>query len=843
MNRFVWVTTELYPGTTGGAGVVVDSLSSELAPTNECSVLLMTSNEVEVSPHRGVDVETFEIPKAGFLDRSQAVAEAIASAVRPGDRIEIQDFEGLGFWALTHRSEYGLEHIPITVRLHGPYDLLAEAMDSVPKDWSQPRVMEAEVFKMADRVLIPVPGHLHTLVERYGVEEARIAVSPPFIAPIDRVSPTQAAVPTFAVIGRLGEMKGSQDMVAASMRAIAAGADLRVRFIGDDGWSPSSGTWMKDRLRPSIGPEHESRFEFAPSVKRMDLPSLLGDVTAVVIPSRFETFCLVAHEARRMGLPVIVPDIDAFRGLFSPDTGASMYDGTVDGLSRALRLLATNPDLVASMAAHPIPEVGDPLAAYQIPPPVRHARSQAGLATAAMQRFEEATSHKPARSGSSLQKLYELIPSGLATGLAKALPQSVKARAKKKASWPEEQARRSKQDRLARIESRIESGNFQDVDDPAITVVIPVFNDSRFLDDALASVYEQSFDSWEIVIVDDGSSNPETIEYLNRLKQPRVKLITQSNKGLPAARNAGIRIARGEFIIPLDSDDELAPLFMERTFEEMRKNERAAFAHCYARLHHDIDAVWITRPFNPYWQLLGNGVVGCVLLRKEALQQAGGYDETMTGGNEDWELWIRLFRAGWSQIQIPEVLFKYRKHGISMSVDTESRFEEGRRMVRDRHRSLYENSALATTKQTWYPMLTAIADTDRPPVEDVEWITSVDALTSTWGKYVVDVRGLAEIPIQTALELADQLEADPGASSIVTSGSPPLVVMRRWNLHDTAAPAARILESPDKTPGGGNELPRFVERSGWSATSSLQDVPIQRQAPEESGRLPDAGTW
>jgi O-antigen biosynthesis protein len=71
----------------------------------------------------------------------------------------------------------------------------------------------------------------------------------------------------------------------------------------------------------------------------------------------------------------------------------------------------------------------------------------------------------------------------------------------------------------------------------------------------------------------------------------------------------------------------------------------------------------------------------------------GGYDETMTSGNEDWELWLRLQEAGWGQVQVPLPLFRYRKHGVSMSVATEARFEEGRRMVRDRHPSLYTHAS------------------------------------------------------------------------------------------------------------------------------------------------------
>src|SRR5690606_38104701 len=106
----------------------------------------------------------------------------------------------------------------------------------------------------------------------------------------------------------------------------------------------------------------------------------------------------------------------------------------------------------------------------------------------------------------------------------------------------------------------------------------------------------------------------------------------------------------------LDSDDEVEPTYLEEMIAALEANPRAAYAHCYARLYQDIDAIWITRPFNPYWQLLGNGVIGCVLLRRDAYEQVGGYDESMTLGNEDWEMWLRLMEAGWDQVLVPRVL-------------------------------------------------------------------------------------------------------------------------------------------------------------------------------------------
>ncbi|MFQ5524509.1 MAG: glycosyltransferase family 2 protein, partial [Acidimicrobiia bacterium] len=513
---------------------------------------------------------------------------------------------------------------------------------------------------------------------------------------------------------------------------------------------------------------------------------------------------------------------------------------TTAGLAQALRRLIAEPGLANELASRPVPDLGDPWAAYARDPEPRHPRSQAGLATAAMKGVEAVMRGK-ARHIKPLQRTYRFLPAPLARAGARLTPRWIKDRLRSFASWPAEEARRAREARLGRVVSRMAAGEFPELESPEVTVVIPVYNEVRFLEETLASVYEQDYDSWEIVVVDDGSTDPEAVAFLDSLEaRPRLRLVRQDNRGLPGARNAGIAVGRGRYVVPLDSDDELDPRYLERMVAALEAEPEAGYAHCYARLYHDIDAYWITRPYNPYWQLIENGVVGCVLLRREAWQQVGGYDETMTAGNEDWELWIRLLEAGWSQVQVPEVLFRYRKHGVSMSVDTEARFEEGRRAVRDRHPELY--GSLGEWKARWYPLVTVVADT---PVEgvDIETVGTTEELASSWGKYVVDARGV-EVSAEVLMVLAEALEENPEAARARTAGTPPLVMVRRWNLHDPeASPTGEVVVDHPQA-GPETSLPEHVEREGWTVPKGLEEpIPVQRQRPEEPGSLPDPPTW
>ncbi|MGB7859745.1 MAG: glycosyltransferase, partial [Acidimicrobiia bacterium] len=588
MKRTLFVTTELHPETQGGAGVVVDSLARELSGSQDVAILLLTPHDLSRVDHQGIEVHHATMPKSGFLERSKSAAEAISGLARSGDRVEVQDFEGIGYWALAHRAELGLDEVEMTVRFHGPYDLLAEAMDSLPADWELPRKMETAAFRMADAIVIPVAGHKTTLVTRYGIEPERIFVGAPPVPPIPGVPAFPTSPTAFAVIGRLGEMKGTQDMVSAVLNLRAEGLEVRARFIGGDGWSPTTGQGMAESMRALIGEQYADSFEFSGSTDRSELASALNGVTAVVVPSRFESFCLAAHEARMLGLPVVVPDIPAFQGLFDESTGALTFDPGIEGLTDAIRSLVEDRGRASRLGRSERPLLADPRVPYDREVTIRHPRSQAGLATAATQELELLQNATASGTG-ALAKVYRRIPRPLARLGVRILPRPLKDRARKHASWAAEEERRFRERRIAALRERMFDSDFEAPDERDISVIIPVFDQVDYLEETIASVFEQTHDSWDIVIVNDGSANPAVADLLDTLECPRIQIITQANRGLPAARNAGVALSRGRYIIPLDSDDELAPSFMATMLRALESNSAAAYAHCYARLFHDID--------------------------------------------------------------------------------------------------------------------------------------------------------------------------------------------------------------------------------------------------------------
>lgn len=237
-------------------------------------------------------------------------------------------------------------------------------------------------------------------------------------------------------------------------------------------------------------------------------------------------------------------------------------------------------------------------------------------------------------------------------------------------------------------------------DPPRFSVVIPCYNGGAYLPGALASVRAQTVGDVEIVVVDDGSDQPETLAVLDRLGGD-VRLVRQENKGLAAARNAGMAAATGAFLLPLDCDDALAPCFLEATAAALGAHPEAAFAFTHLRLTGDREGV-LAKGYNPFAQLFLNQLPYCMLMRRAAWERLGGYDETMRRGYEDWEFNIRAGAEGLQGIVVPEPLFIYRVSAAGMLKSVSSRIHgELWADIQRRHPQLYGVPALLAARRRW----------------------------------------------------------------------------------------------------------------------------------------------
>jgi glycosyltransferase involved in cell wall biosynthesis len=225
---------------------------------------------------------------------------------------------------------------------------------------------------------------------------------------------------------------------------------------------------------------------------------------------------------------------------------------------------------------------------------------------------------------------------------------------------------------------------------PLVSVIIPCFNYGKFLSETIESVLNQTFSDFEIVVVDDGSTDSYTREILSTLNKPKTRLISQKNQGISMARNNGIRNAEGKYICCLDADDLLTPTYLEKCVY-LLETRQIDICYSWVQLFGADNLLWRTGPFRIDELLKGNTVSTAAVFSRKAWKRAKGYSKKMRKGYEDWEFWIRMARLGVGGSVILEPLFLYRKHGVSMTSSTDKIHDQLCKQIRYLHRDICDN--------------------------------------------------------------------------------------------------------------------------------------------------------
>jgi glycosyltransferase involved in cell wall biosynthesis len=205
---------------------------------------------------------------------------------------------------------------------------------------------------------------------------------------------------------------------------------------------------------------------------------------------------------------------------------------------------------------------------------------------------------------------------------------------------------------------------------PTVSVIIPCFNLGEYLDEAVDSVLAQTFDDFEVLIVDDGSTDPATRELLEGYTRPKTTVFRTPNRKLAAARNFLVSRARGRYLCALDADDKLHPEYLERTVSVLDAEPGLTFVSTHLQMFGEETAVWpsVDRCDLPML-LCDDTVITPALVRRDAVLACGGYDEHMPHqGDEDWHLWMTLVENGHRGVILPDVLFFYRRRPNSMCI-------------------------------------------------------------------------------------------------------------------------------------------------------------------------------
>jgi len=203
---------------------------------------------------------------------------------------------------------------------------------------------------------------------------------------------------------------------------------------------------------------------------------------------------------------------------------------------------------------------------------------------------------------------------------------------------------------------------------PRVSVVIPCYNLGQYVDEAVSSVLAQTFQDFEILIVDDGSTDAATQAILAGYARPKTRVIRAAHAGLAAARNLGLKHAAGRYLCALDADDTLEPSFLEKTLGVLDGDESLTFCSSWLRTFGEEAWEWKPERCDLPTLLWEDTVLTAALVRRDAVEAIGGYDTAMPEqGDEDWDLWLTLVERGHRGVILPELLFNYRRRAGSMS--------------------------------------------------------------------------------------------------------------------------------------------------------------------------------
>lgn len=220
-----------------------------------------------------------------------------------------------------------------------------------------------------------------------------------------------------------------------------------------------------------------------------------------------------------------------------------------------------------------------------------------------------------------------------------------------------------------------------------ISVIMPCYNDGKYIMEAIDSIEKQTYQNWELIIVDDGSDDDETKRIINEIRNPKIKVFHTEHLRPAGARNYGIQQAEGKYILPVDSDDRIHEEYMEKAVNKLESNLQIGVVYCKAELFGEKSGPWDLPDYSFEKMLLDNIVFVTALFYKSDWEKVGGFNTSMAQGMEDYDFWLSILGLGREIYQIPEVLFFYRIKPISRTTN----FQDNCAQVQSTYQQIYYN--------------------------------------------------------------------------------------------------------------------------------------------------------
>jgi glycogen synthase len=563
---------------------------------------------------------------------SYQMAEAVLTLLQrlpAPDIIESQDYNALPYYLiqrkLTERTP--LERIPILVHLHSP-DFELERINQAPR-YRFPGYWVGQMVKFcmrgADALLCP---------SRYLARSVQELMKFPFDIPSiplpapPRKDSSPLAQPEsghLVCVGRLQILKGTLPLLKACHRLWSAGQDFRLTLIGGDSEIMPLATTVSDFMEKRYGRWLQSgHLQWLGQLEHAAVLEQMRQAWAVVIPSLLENFPNTCIEAMSAGQVVLGSSAGGQAEMIGEDgVNGFIFDWQEPGDFERKLGAVLNLDPVERLAM-----------AHRAQARIRTLCDPETVLSRRVQHYQEIIdSYAPKR-------LFPLC--------------------------------HNRQDREAPLEVGpamvpVVGGGKEQAE--LLSVIIPYYNLGEYFNETFQCVLASTYLPCEVVIVNDGSTDPKSLEVLQAIENrqiPNVRILHTENQGLALTRNLGGEHARGEFIAFVDADDLVEPDFFQRAIDVLRRYPNVTFVYSWLRYFGDSTGIWPTWNAEfPY--LLGHNMVTVInVVRRSSFLKSAKNKKEMEYSLEDYEGWISLLEAGGVGVSLPAPLVRYRVRPNSM---------------------------------------------------------------------------------------------------------------------------------------------------------------------------------
>lgn len=223
-----------------------------------------------------------------------------------------------------------------------------------------------------------------------------------------------------------------------------------------------------------------------------------------------------------------------------------------------------------------------------------------------------------------------------------------------------------------------------------VSVIVPAYNSELYLAEALDSVIAQTFTDWECIIVDDGSTDGTlAVAQSYSTKDSRIKVFHQANQGPSVARNNAIAHSTGEYIVPVDADDKIAPTYFEEALSWFHQHPETTLVYGLVQLFGDVNYLCEMDEYKYENFIWYNSIISSAMFRRKDFDKTKGYDPNMKLGYEDWDLWLSILNSNSIVHRIEKVLYFYRQHSVSRNRLADEKQEILYRQLYSNHKEVY----------------------------------------------------------------------------------------------------------------------------------------------------------